>query len=100
MAGYRIGRARWIDPDCFPVEEVLGNGVSIEKNAVMLVDVGGSTGRDISAFHELYPQLPGRLVLQDLPAVIKEASNLPEGIEAMAHDFFTPQPVKGKSHKS
>jgi hypothetical protein len=35
--------------------------------------------------------------VQDLPIVIEslKPGDLPEGIEAQAHDFFKPQPVKG-----
>lgn len=41
----------------------------------------------------------GKLVLQDLPAVIEEAKlsgNLPKAIEAVPHDFFKPQPAEYK----
>ena len=95
MAGYSLSRARWCDPGCFPVEEILGKNLRGDKDDVLLVDVGGATGHDLIAFHEQYPKLPGRLVLQDLPVTIAEVEGLPDIIEPMAHDFFTKQPVKG-----
>ena len=94
MAGYSTGRARWFDPDCFPVNEILGNGANEEPDAVMLVDIGGGNGRDISSLHQEYSHLPGRLILQDQPTVV-EKLNLPWTIEVMPHDFFTIQPIKG-----
>jgi len=65
---------------------------------VLLVNVGGNIGRDVTMFRKAFPDLAGRVILQDLPAIIEsglkeELSGL--GIKAIAHDFFTPQPVKG-----
>ena len=59
------------------------------------VDIGGGTGQQCVAIKEKFPNLSGKVILQDLPAVIAEAK-VPENIETMAYDFFTPQPVKGK----
>lgn len=46
------------------------------------------------ALREKYPDIPGRVILQDLPATVERALPTP-GVENMAHDFFQPQPVKG-----
>lgn len=64
----------------------------------LLVDIGGGWGHDLIAFHEKYPTrgTRGRLVLQDLPSVIKDTGAPLSGVEAMGYDFFTEQPVKGK----
>jgi len=78
--------------DFFPVKEKLR--VQNPTDAV-LVDVGGSQGGDIIAFKEKYPNIPGKLILQDLPIVIEAARNIPAGIEAQGYDFFNEQPVKG-----
>ena len=64
-------------------------------DGAVFVDVGGGTGQQCVALKEKFPDLPGKVILQDLPAVIAEAK-LPEGIETMVYDFFTPQPVKGE----
>ena len=62
---------------------------------VVLVDIGGGLGHGLVTLREKFPTLGGRLILQDLPIVIDDVKDLPVGCEAMAHDFFMPQPVKG-----
>ena len=75
----------------FPVEEKL----RVQNDSdVVLVDVGGGQGKDITAFHEHFPNIKGKLILQDLPVVIDEATT-PSAIEVQGHDFFHEQPVKG-----
>ena len=65
-----------------------------DPEAVLMVDVGGANGSQLINFKAQFPHLPGRFVLQDLQESI-EAFVPPKGIEVMAYDFFTPQPVKG-----
>lgn len=61
-----------------------------------VVDVGGNTGIDISHVLNKHPELPaGSLVLQDLPEIIANAQ-VDKKVTTMVHDFFTPQPMKGK----
>lgn len=66
---------------------------------VLLVDVGGSSGHDLVSFRTGHPNVAGRLVLQDLPEAITAAKASGElekqGIEAVEHDFFTPEDVRG-----
>lgn len=67
-------------------------------DAVLMVDIGGVTGSQEIDFKAQFPHLPGRYVLQDLYALkLNGATKHPEGVELMAYDFFTPQPIKGKS---
>ncbi|KAJ5710455.1 O-methyltransferase [Penicillium malachiteum] len=66
-----------------------------EKDAVLLVDVGGGKGHDLILFQTRYGDLPGRQILQDLPSVVEQAGQLPEGLEATGHDFFKPNPIQG-----
>lgn len=96
MAGSRYGEARWMDQDVYPVQEKLVAGADTSPDVVFLVDVGGSTGHDIAEFNAKHPDVPGRLVLQDLPKVIEVVQELHPRVEAMAYDFFTEQPVKGQ----
>ncbi|KAJ5287828.1 hypothetical protein N7478_003514 [Penicillium angulare] len=87
-SSYRRSEKSWFD--FFPVEKKL----KIENlSDVLLVDVGGCQGEDLHTFKERFPDLPGRLVLQDLPHVI-EAGNIPIGIEGQGYNFFDEQPVK------
>ncbi|KAL4887927.1 S-adenosyl-L-methionine-dependent methyltransferase [Aspergillus ambiguus] len=95
MAVYRQGRPSWMDQGFYPVTERLVEGADVKAQDVLLVDMGGSIGHDISEFRRKWPNAPGRLVLQDLPEVIQGAKGLHSSIEPMAHDFFTEQPIKG-----
>ncbi|CAD6579776.1 MAG: hypothetical protein ASARMPRED_009245 [Alectoria sarmentosa] len=94
MSGNRVNRKHWID--WFPVEAEIFSGSSGTTEDVLLVDVGGSKGHDLERFLGKYPTSKGRLVLQDLPGVLEHVKGLNEGIRTMSHDFFTPQPIKGK----
>lgn len=88
-APYRRNEVDW--KDFFPVQEKL----QVQKPSdVLLVDVGGGRGKDLQAFREKFPDLPGKLVLQDL-AHVSETAKLPSGIEVQVHNFFDEQPVKG-----
>lgn len=95
MGLYATDRPRWLDEGHFPVRDILGKGASTEENAVLLVDVGGGKGHDLILFQKRYGDLPGRMVLQDLPSVVEQAGQLPEGLEATGHDFFKENPIKG-----
>lgn len=74
----------------FPVEERLRVSKSSDP---LIVDVGGGRGQDLKKFKEHFSDLRGKLILQDLPAVIEGAQALP-GIEIQSHDFFKKQPVQ------
>lgn len=77
--------------DVFPVTDrlrVLGDADTL------LVDIGGGQGEDLKKFKARFPTMPGKLILEDLPAVVQGAQDLPAGIEVLGHDFFLEQPVK------
>ncbi|KAI0886762.1 S-adenosyl-L-methionine-dependent methyltransferase [Annulohypoxylon maeteangense] len=93
MTGQRIDRKQWFD--IFDVENILLKGSKTDQNAIMMVDVGGGEGYDISMFHKRYPEAPGRLIVEDLPAVIDSIQELAPKVESKKHDFFQPQPIKG-----
>jgi len=95
MQSRREGRPSWFAP--YPVEENLLLGLDPSPNAVLLIDIGGGRGHDLEKFKTTYPNHGGRLVLQDQPDVISNANFDQAGIESMPHDFFMPQPFKGKS---
>lgn len=89
-----------MDPDFYPFKENLIQNAKIEHDAVFLVDIGGGKGHDLQEMCCKHPDLPGKLVLQDLKDVIEEAktSSLDERIVTMEHDFFTKQPIIGVVH--
>jgi hypothetical protein len=71
-----------------------------DAERVLFVDVGGGMGHQVQRFSERYPDLKGKLVLEDLPIVVKHALDLPSSIEKVGHDFFTPQPASIKGAKA
>jgi len=113
MGGYRLGRPSWFDESVYPVKSHLFSSSSFlsddddddggdgGKDPVLLVDIGGNMGHDLQRFVSAFPASPakkGKLILQDQASVISAApiATLEKlGIICMAHDFFTPQPVRG-----
>ncbi|CAG9949240.1 unnamed protein product [Clonostachys rosea f. rosea IK726] len=95
MRGYRQGRLPWMAPGFFPVKERLIDGLDMSEDPVLLVDIGGSVGHDLEEFTKYHGDAPGKLILQDLPAVITEIKDLNPRITPMEYDFHTEQPVKG-----
>jgi hypothetical protein len=93
MAGRRKGSVRW--PEIFPIASRLDSAFRDKENAVLLADIGGNQGHDLKLLKEQEPDLPGRLVLMDLPEVVNKVITPLEGIEVIPYDFFTPQPIKG-----
>lgn len=90
MAITRLERGeQWFD--FFLAEERFG---STDPSQVLLVDIGGGLGYDLVAFHARFPNLPGKLILQDLPTVINDIQELSRAFERTIYDFFTPQPIK------
>ncbi|MCJ1414442.1 hypothetical protein MMC32_000768 [Xylographa parallela] len=97
MAGYRAGKVGWTQEGFYPVSERLGAGLKKkdDDDAVLLVDVGGGMGHDLEDLKARFPDLEGRLLLQERREVIRQIATLSPGIEVTEHDFFTAQPVKG-----
>ncbi|KAK8084817.1 hydroxyindole O-methyltransferase [Apiospora hydei] len=93
----RQHRPSWTD--MYPVQARLVEGLKPNDDASAFVDVGGSMGQILQDFRANVPQYTGRLVLQELPEVVGAATEKGVGadgrIELQAHDFFTPQPVRG-----
>lgn len=64
----------------------------------VLVDIGGNTGQQAAKLLAKYPQLAGRVVVQDREETINSAAAGLKGVKMMAHDFFEPQPVRGAKY--
>ncbi|KAL9057862.1 MAG: hypothetical protein Q9162_002092 [Coniocarpon cinnabarinum] len=94
MSGRRaIVQDHWFD--AFPVDQKL-QGASLSSSDVLLVDIAGNTGHDITSFADRFAHLSGRLILQDLPETLNIIKDGSLGrVEKMEYDFFTPQPIKG-----
>lgn len=72
--------------------------VEREPDRPFVVDIGGGRGQALLAIRtECGGSYGNKLILQDLPTVIDtlKPEDIP-GIEPMAYDIFTPQPVKSK----
>lgn len=93
MATRRVGdMPQWFE--IYPVADKLGD-LRQEPDATLIVDVGGGPGQELVRFKQKHSEIPGRFVLQDLPLTLKRIEKMPDGIETMEYDFFTPQSVKG-----
>ena len=90
MTAHREDQLTWLD--VFPFEETLCSNLTPETP--VFVDIGGGIGHQCAALKSRFQDLPGRVILQDLPQTLPQAIPTP-GVEATAHDFWTPQPVKG-----
>lgn len=90
MALRRQAELSWLT--VYPVrEEAVG---LTDPERPLYVNIGGGIGHQCAQFREKFPDLPGRVILQDLPGTVARA--LPTlGVENMAHDFFQPQPIRG-----
>ncbi|KAL9036428.1 MAG: hypothetical protein Q9214_006136 [Letrouitia sp. 1 TL-2023] len=96
MATRKQGTRVWTD--IYPAKSNLCNRIERSEDAVLLVDIGGGVGHVLKEFAKDPAHRTGRLILQDLPAALvdADADALEEqGIEKIAYDFFTPQPVRG-----
>lgn len=83
----------WLDFYAF--EEEIIHGLEKSANAVLLVDIAGGLGHKLQELRLKFPNLPGRLFLQDLPKTIESADNTKKAFETITHDFLIPQPIQG-----
>lgn len=84
------GQRNWLDVIDF--ENLLG---PVDAETVIFVDVAGGIGSQCALLKQRLPNLPGRVILQELPAMLVHA--LPtEGVEKTEYNFLLEQPVKGK----
>jgi hypothetical protein len=85
----------------FPFRELEGQ-VKNEPERPFIVDIGGGRGQSLLEIREhCGGSFGGKLILQDLPTVIDslKSGEIP-GIEPMAYDIFTTQPVKGRLRRN
>jgi hypothetical protein len=94
MAGSIATRPDWFNT--FDAQGIVLDGAKKgDPEAVLFVDIGGGEGHDVAAFQKAFPDAPGKLVLQDTPAVIDSIKELDDKIVRQKIDFFQEQPVKG-----
>ncbi|KAF5699041.1 O-methyltransferase family 2 [Fusarium mundagurra] len=68
--------------------------LNLDSNEIAFVDVGGGNGQQAMALLNACPQLKGHVIVQDRPDVLAK-SPFVSGIEKMAYDYLSEQPVKG-----
>lgn len=89
MAFRRQPELSWLT--VYPVQE-MAHDIGAEKP--LYVNIGGGVGHQCAQFKEKYPDIKGRVILQDLRHSIEKALPTP-GVENMSYDFFDPQPIHG-----
>jgi hypothetical protein len=94
MALRRGPEISWLS--VYPVRE---EAAGWEAEKPLYVNIGGGIGHQCAQFVDRYPDVPGRIILQDMPHSIEKALPTP-GVEAVVHNFFDPQPVKGQPNPS
>jgi len=92
MATQRRTAPTWLSE--YPLEAEIRGWVPRKP---LFVDVGGGIGHQCVELIVRYPELPGRIVLQDLAHCIDEALQSP-GLDVMVHDMYGPQPIKGAKY--
>ncbi|KAL3455606.1 S-adenosyl-L-methionine-dependent methyltransferase, partial [Aspergillus heterothallicus] len=93
MKTQRDGLPEWLD--VFPIVERVQQDGELDPDQVLFVDVGGGVGHQSVALRGRLPaSVANRIILQDMEPVVRHAIPC-EGVEAMAHDFWKEQPIKG-----
>ena len=85
-------RGRWLKQ--YPFREHTRDWRPSHEDA-LFVDIGGNVGHYCALFKNAFPELPGRIVLEDLAGTLGHALPTP-GVEKLQHDFFKEQPIKGE----
>ena len=90
MAAMDLGAPTWLD--VYPWKE---KTEGLGPAQPFFVDVGGGMGHQCIALRGKVPELPNRVIVQDIAATLQQVIKHP-GVEAVVQDFFEPQAVKGK----
>lgn len=89
MGHWKEGTPDWLS--ACPVET---EAKDLDPERALFVDVGGGLGHQCELLRQKYPDLRGRVILQDRPEVLRRAPPI-DGVEFVAHDFFQEQGIQG-----
>jgi demethylsterigmatocystin 6-O-methyltransferase len=89
MAGGRLGMPTWLD--AYPCKE---KTEGLKPEQPLFIDLGGGIGHQAIALWEKLPDLPNKIVLQDIPQTLEHTIKHP-GVEVVVQDFFQPQAITG-----
>lgn len=92
MGGVMANHSGWLE--IFPHDTLIHTA---KPDGPLLVDVGGNIGHDLDGFYQAHLETASRLYLEDLAEVVS-LSKCPAPVNQIGHNFFTPQPIKGKIH--
>jgi demethylsterigmatocystin 6-O-methyltransferase len=90
MVAQRLGMPSWLD--VYPYQKK-AEGLKLEQP--FFVDLGGGLGHQSIALREKLPDMPNKIILQDIPVTLEHAIKHP-GVEIIAQDFFQPQAITGE----
>ncbi|KAL4934711.1 S-adenosyl-L-methionine-dependent methyltransferase [Aspergillus undulatus] len=88
-----LGSSEWLTGFELFEKEALGTEDDVER--VFFVDVGGGHGHQCLAVRDKYPGFKGQFVLEELPEVVQQLSEIP-GLRIEVNDIFEEQKIKGK----
>ncbi|KAG8164292.1 hypothetical protein KVR01_006210 [Diaporthe batatas] len=93
VKGMRSLSSGALAPTAYPFSSELEK-LNIQDGDVAIVDVAGGQGHIMEEVRRQNPGLKGRIIVQDLQAVLDAVPDGPPGgVEFMAHDIFKPQPI-------
>jgi hypothetical protein len=84
------------------IEEIVAlfafNQLEPNTDGIVLVDVGGGKGHVINAIQNAFPDIKGKIVLEDLKSVLDGGTVVSnEDVAVQPYDFFEEQqPIRGK----
>ncbi|KAH7408672.1 O-methyltransferase-domain-containing protein [Phaeosphaeria sp. MPI-PUGE-AT-0046c] len=81
----------------YPAQERLKNE---DEGRVLFADIGGGVGHQLVKFSAQFPDLKGKLLLEDLPSVVDAATSCPDHALKVGHSFFNAQPDSVKGAKA
>ena len=89
MGHWKEGTPDWLSVYPLDIE-----ARSLDPERALFVDLGGGLGHQCRLLRERYPDVNGRVILQDRPEVLNSAPPI-DGVEFVAQDFFQEQGIKG-----
>ncbi|KAI1174692.1 S-adenosyl-L-methionine-dependent methyltransferase [Nemania sp. FL0916] len=95
MAVHRTGDHTWLDDKKAAATVIDHFQKQDSSDAILFVDIGGGLGHQCKLLQSRYPQLQGRVVLEDLPEVIVKVNPDETSFEKIGMNFFDSQPLKG-----
>ena len=95
----KVQRAHWFEK--YPAAERLDIQDSSEYEGMndrpLIVDVAGGYGQDLVNFRRTHPDVKGRMILEELQETLGALKVPPLDVQCVPYNFFTPQPIRGKS---